>query len=138
MVLGEKKEAINIIEDTVSEQDEEFAAGCSDSVKVSSKPSRLNFGGESIQMKKQTSLTPVHQAQKSFVAQAEEQDKQLIIEIDNTDEEAVSQANSSAPKESNSVQSSSVQAFEFVKTPKVQSLIRQIVQLKSGRNQQKR
>lgn len=51
----------NLIDDTETENEE---PGC-DSVRVSSKPSRLQFD-DSLQVKKQTSMTPVHQATKSF------------------------------------------------------------------------
>lgn len=123
----------DLIDETESEAED---VGC-DSVRVSSKPSPLHFG-ENMQMKKQTSLTPVHQANKTF----EQADKKLIIKIEGvSDERPVSQQDSSSIKdekpEVNSVMSSSVQASEFVKTPKVQSLIRQIINLKaSHRNNQ--
>lgn len=110
------------------------------SVKIASKPSRLNFG-DSIQLKKQTSMTPVHQAAKSF---GDQSDKKLIVQIEGTSSGSlncsVKDDSCSAKDEKpelNSVQSSSVQANEFVKTPKVQSLIRQIIRLKAARDNKK-
>jgi len=119
-----------IDDDTETEKGEE-EQGC-DSVRVSSKPSRLHFD-DSLQMKQQTSMTPVHQATKSF----QHNDKKLIIEIDGTDESeakcTISDHSAKDEKpELNSVNSSSVQVDEFVRTPKVQSLIHQIVRLKAG------
>merc|ERR1711981_1214232 len=113
-----------IEDDTETEKDEDQVC---DSVKVSSKPSRLHFD-DSLQMKKQTSMTPVHQATKSF----EHNDKKLIIKIDGADASDVkcSISERSAKDEKNSINSSSVQVDEFVKTPKVQTLIHQIVRLK--------
>lgn len=124
-----------MIDETVSEQEEEGECdadnefGC-DSVRVSSKPSRLHFD-ESMKMQKQTSLTPMHQAQKSF----EQQEQKLIVEIDNSEElnEQVScSAKDEKPPSSASSERQS-QAEEFVRTPKVQSLIQQMVLLKSGK-----
>jgi len=112
------------IDETESEKDEDY--GC-ESMLVSSKPSRIQIDGECIPLKKQTSLTPMHQPNKTF----EENGRELIIEIDNTSDRPVSQDCLSANEQSQSAQSSSVQASEFVKTPKVQSLIRQIVNLKA-------
>lgn len=128
IVKPQESKVDNLIDETESEN-EEF--GC-DSVRVSSKPSPLHFG-ENIQMKKQTSLTPVHKADKTF----EQNDKKLIIKIEGvSDEQPMSQQDSSSVKDEKpdvqSVMSSSVQASEFVKTPKVQSLIRQIINLKTN------
>lgn len=119
-----------MIEDTETENcDDDLIA---DSVRVSSKPSRLQFD-DSLQMKKQTSMTPVHQATKSFV----HNDKKLIIQIEGIDQsESKCTSSDHSGKddkpELNSV-NSSVQVDEFVRTPKVQSLIHQIVRLKAGR-----
>merc|ERR1712070_131430 len=99
-------------------------------MRVSSKPSRLHFD-ESMKMQKQTSLTPMHQAQKTF----DQQEQKLIVEIDNT-EESHEQASCSAKDDDKPSSVSSErqsQAEEFVKTPKVQSLIQQMVLLKSGK-----
>lgn len=106
-----------IDDDTETEKGEE-EQGC-DSVRVSSKPSRLQLD-DSLQMKQQTSMTPVHQATKSF----QHNDKKLIIEIDGTDESearcTISDHSAKDEKpELNSVNSSSVQVDEFVRTPKV-------------------
>lgn len=88
--------------DETESEGEDF--GC-DSVKVSSKPSRLHFD-ESIQMNKQASLTPVHQATKSF----DQNDKKLIIKIDTANENGMkcmvsqdSDSNKNPGSEKNSV-----------------------------------
>ena len=104
------------IDETESERDEDYG----ESMLASSKPSRIQIDGECIPLKKQTSLTPVHQPNKTF----EDNGRELIIEIDNTSDRPVSQDYDTANEQSQSGQSSSVQASEFVKTPKVQSLIR--------------
>lgn len=114
------------VDETESERDEDY--GC-ESMLVSSKPSRIQLDGECIPLKKQTSLTPVHQPNKAF----EENGRELIIEIDNTSDRPVSEDGAPADEQSQSAQSSSVQPSEFVKSPKVQSLIRQIVNLKASR-----
>lgn len=114
-----------LVDETESERDEDYG----ESMLVSSKPSRIQIDGECIPLKKQTSLTPMHQPNKTF----EENGRELVIEIDNTSDRPVSQDDyTSANEQSQSAQSSSVQASEFVKTPKVQSLIRQIVNLKAN------
>jgi len=113
-----------MIEDTETENCDDDQV-C-DSVRVSSKPSKLQFD-ESLQMRKQTSMTPVHQATKSF----QNNDKKLIIQIDSTSDHSAK--DDKQIPELNSVNSSSVQVDEFVRTPKVQSLIHQIVRLKAGR-----
>jgi len=106
-----------LVDETESERDEDYG----ESMLVSSKPSRIQIDGECIPLKKQTSLTPMHQPNKTF----EENGRELVIEIDNTSDRPVSQDDyTSANEQSQSAQSSSVQASEFVKTPKVQSLIR--------------
>lgn len=120
-----------MIEDTETEKCDDDQA-C-DSVRISSKPTKLQFD-DSLQMRKQTSMTPVHQATKSF----EHNDKKLIIQIDGLDDSepkcTISDDSVKDEKpELNSVNSSSVQVDEFVRTPKVQSLIHQIVRLKAGR-----
>lgn len=117
-----------MIEDTETENcdDDQIA----DSVRVSSKPSRLQFD-DSLHMKKQASMTPVHQATKSF----EHNDKKLIIQIDGLDQTESRSSDHSGKDEKPELHSvnSSVQVDEFVRTPKVQSLIHQIVRLKAGR-----
>lgn len=119
-------------DDTESESE----YGC-DSVKVSSKPARLDLQ-EAIQVNKQTSLTPVHQAEKTFKQQSE---KKLVIKIDAMNDQSINcvvshDSQSARNEKPESEQSSSDKASEFVKTPKVQSLIQEIVRIKARRNKQ--
>jgi hypothetical protein len=110
-------------------------------VKVSSKPSRLQLD-ETIQLiNKQTSLTPVHQAGKTFNQQ---NDKKLVVKIDALNDQSINcmvshdsqSVKDDKAAEENFEQSSSDKASEFVKTPKVQSLIQEIVRIKANRNKQ--
>jgi len=66
------------------ETESESEYGC-DSVKVSSKPSKLNLQ-EAIQVQKQQSLTPQHQPEKAFKQQS---DKKLVVQIDAMNEQSI-------------------------------------------------
>lgn len=55
-------------------------------MKVSSKPSRLQIDESMQLLNKQTSLTPVHQAQKTFKQQSE---KKLVVKIDALNDQSI-------------------------------------------------
>lgn len=72
---------LNVVDQTISEnmEDDKESINECDSVNVSS---NLKFNECILQMKKEKSLTPVHQANKSF----EQKDRQLILEIEGTED----------------------------------------------------
>lgn len=95
---------------------------------------------DSMQMNKQISMTPVHQASKTFEQNAE---RKLIIKIEATEDKyqpkcTISHDSNSAANEEqpelNSVVSSQERASQIMQTPKMQNLIKQIVRLKANRN----